>query len=191
LDLVLLVGALWIAAWIGAQSADVALLYTVGFFASTYAAIQVAPWMVMHLTITRPVLAWMAQRAAGAMAVLGPNAAGSTRLMAQPPQWIAVHALDWLASSCAGLAVWFVFVALHRFIQTMLDDEDGAAPTRSARAASILCGLAAGGWAMVQAGPAFAILLNLLGHPQSLDENPLLQLLLHAAQAVPAFRSMV
>jgi len=190
IDLGLLAGALWITAWIGAQPAEVALLYTAGFYASTYAAAQVAPWFVLHLSITKPVLAWMARHMGTDVPVFGTGFARRAISSAQP-QWVAVHALDWIAAVFMGVAVWCAFVGVHRFLQAMLDEDEHREEGRLSRIASGLFGASAGVWGMLEAGPALAVLLNLFGHPQSFESNPLLALTLRGIQAVPVFRTMV
>ncbi|WP_367305999.1 hypothetical protein [Alicyclobacillus acidocaldarius] len=190
IDLVLLAGALWVAAWIGAQPAEVALLYTAGFYASTYAAAQVAPWFVLHLSITQPVLAWMAQHVGADVPVFGTGFSKRAIPSAQP-QWMALHALDWMTALFLGAAVWCSFVGVHRFLQAMLDEDESLETGWFSRLASGLFGASAGVWAMLQAAPALAVLLNLFGHPQSLESNPLLDLILRGVQALPVVRTMI
>ncbi|WP_206831324.1 hypothetical protein [Alicyclobacillus fructus] len=189
-DLVLLAGALWIAIWIASQPAEVALLYAAGCFASTYAAVHVAPWVVLHLSITRPVLAWVEQHIGDDLAVFGTGSAPYPALSNAIP-WAAIRALDWLIAFLLAGAVWFSFISVHRFLRAVLDEEDLGSMSWASRIASSACGAFAGGWSMLQAAPAFAVMLHLLGSHDVLDANPLLDLMLHTLQSVPAFRTMV
>ncbi|MBF8376672.1 hypothetical protein IW967_02115 [Alicyclobacillus mali] len=188
-DLVLLAGALWIAAWIATLPAEIALLYAAGFYASTYAAVQVAPWLVVHLSVTRPVLTWVAQRIETKVPVFDPYRPDDSSLVLPSP--IAMHALDWMMAVFLGGAVWFTFVGVHRFLHIMLDENDSERATPLVRVASTLLGTATGAWCMLIAAPAIAALLDMFGHPQSFASNPLLDALLRGVQAIPVFRTMV
>ncbi|AEJ45175.1 hypothetical protein [Alicyclobacillus acidocaldarius] len=189
-DLVLLAGASWIAFWIGVQPAEVALLYTAGFYASTYVATQVAPWVVLHLSITEPVLAWMTQHVRAEVPVFGPGSLHRAIPAAQP-EWMALHALDWITALFLGTAVWCAFVGVHRFLQVMLDEEQPPKMGWFSRLMSGAFGVSAGMWAMLQAAPALAIFLNLFGRPQPLESDPLLDLMLRGVQVLPVFRTMI
>ncbi|WP_304458657.1 hypothetical protein [Alicyclobacillus sendaiensis] len=195
MDLMLLSEALWIALWIGAQPAEVALLYAAGFYASMYAAAQVAPWLVLHLSITQPVLQWMAEHAEANVPVFGEGLV--RRSMRTPSQisgqihWTALHALDWTMALFLGAAVWCAFMGVHRFLQSMLDEDEPAEVGGFSRWVSGLIGASVGLWSMLQAAPTLAALLHLFGSAKSLESNPLLDLILHGLQALSAVRTMI